>query len=327
MQAIVMTAPGNPEVLLLTEVPEPTPGPGEIIVRSTAIPVLYPEISLRSGVFPMAAALPAVFGFQAAGIVAELGPGVDPGLLGARVVVATMGGGSYAERVCVPAESATRIPDGLSSDDAAAVLMGGSVTLALLETAALTGTETVLVQAASAGIGGYLTQLAREFGAARIIATAAGAKTDRAKALGADDVIDHNDPDWPRRLPAEILGGTTIDVVFDAIGGDTAAALLDVMTPLRGRMLGYGLLSGAPAQVTAMDLMARGLTYTGCGGPAWLAGVAARRAAALDRAAAGTLRPLIDRVLPLREAAQAHRLVQDRATVGTIILRPDSIAE
>jgi NADPH:quinone reductase-like Zn-dependent oxidoreductase len=317
-----MTAPGEPEALQAREVPDPHPVAGEILVRSTAIPVLYTETLLRSGAFPIAG-LPGIFGFQTAGSVIEIGAGVDPGLLGARVVAATAGLGAYAEKVCVPAESATIIPPDLPTDSATAVLMGGSVATALLRRAALTGTETILVPVATTGVGGYLTQLARKSGAARVIATAGGAKADRARELGADEVIDHREPDWPRRL-RDLLGETTIDVVFEAFGGDIARDLLDLLTPVDGRMLGYGQLSGKPARITIADLHARGLTYTGCSGSGWLARVATTRAEVLDRAAAGRIEPLIDRVLPLDQAAQAHRLIEDRATTGTIILRPDS---
>ncbi|MBL1076663.1 zinc-binding dehydrogenase [Nocardia sp. 2] len=317
-----MTAVGGPDVLVAREVPTPQPQAGQVLIRTEAVPVLYPETLLRSGAFPLPAAMPLVFGTQAAGVVREAGAGVDTGLIGQRVLAASNAFGTYAEQVCVPAESVTPIPAGLSSIDAAAVTMGMSVALPLLDTAALTGTETVLIQAAATGIGGYLTQLAKEFGAARVIATAGGpVKADRARELGADEVIDHTDPAWPARL-AEILGGTTVDVVFDAIGGDSARILLDLMTPLRGRMLSYGFLSGAPAQVTALDLIMRGLTLTGCSGAAWLAGVDRNRAAALERAATGSITPLIDRVLPLAQANAAHQLIADRVPLGTIILQP-----
>ncbi|MQY29042.1 quinone oxidoreductase family protein [Nocardia aurantia] len=323
MQAVVMLEPGAPEVLVAREVADPHPGPGEILVETTAVPVLYPETLLRSGAFPLPVPMPVVFGFQAAGVVTGLGPGTDPALRGARVVAATAGLGGYAEKVCVPAEFATIIPDGLDTDAAAAVLMGGSVALPLLEAANLRGTETVLVQAAAAGVGGSLTQLAKRFGAAHVIATAGGAdKGDRARELGADQVLDHNDPDWPDRL-REVLGEKTIDVVFDAVGGEPAGRLLALLTPATGRMLGYGQLSGGPAAVTAADLMVAGLTYTGCAGPAWLSRVAAARPRALELAAAGALRPMLGPVLPLDQAARAHRLVEQRATAGTVILRPE----
>ncbi|WP_433733645.1 quinone oxidoreductase family protein [Nocardia sp. CA-129566] len=322
MQAIVMTGVGGPEVLVAQDVPAPHPGPGELVIRAEAIPVLFPETKLRSGEFPMPVEPPVVFGFQAAGVVIEAGAGVDAALIGRRVAVDTVGFGSYAEFVSAPASSATPIPDGLPSADAVAVLMNGSVALPLLETAALTGTETVLIEAAATGVGSALTQLAKEFGAARVIATAGGPeKCARARELGADEVIDHNAADWPALL-SEILGGTTLDVVFDSIGGTSALALLDIMTPLRGRMLSYGWLSGAPAQVSAMDLITRGLTLTGCAGPNWLAEVARARPAVLNRAATGTLAPLVDSVLPLDQAAKAHQLIEERSPMGKIILQP-----
>ncbi|MFC9895873.1 zinc-binding alcohol dehydrogenase family protein [Nocardia sp. NPDC127579] len=322
MRAIVMTGVGGPEVLVAQERPVPRPGAGELVIRVEAIPVLFPETKLRSGEFPLPVPAPLVFGFEAVGTVTEVGAGVDTGWIGQRVAVATMGFGTYAESVCVPAASATPVPEQLSADAAAAVLMGGSVALTLLAAAGLTGSETVLVQAAATGVGAALTQLAAEHGAARVIATAGSpAKLAQARKLGADEVIDHSDPDWPARL-REILGGATVDVVFDAIGGTTSAALLDLMTPLRGRMLSYGFLSGAPAQITAMDLIGRGLTLTGCAGPNWLAEVASARPAALRRAAAGTLIPLIDSVLPLSDAAAAHARIDTRAAMGAVLLRP-----
>ncbi|WP_433709947.1 quinone oxidoreductase family protein [Nocardia sp. CA-084685] len=322
MKAIVMTGVGGPEVLVAQDVAVPHPGTGELVIRAEAIPVLFPETKLRSGEFPMAVEPPVVFGFQAAGVVVEIGDGVDAALLGRRVTVATRGFGSYAEFVCAPAASVTAIPDTLTSVDAAAVLMDGSVALPLLATAALAGGETVLIEAAATGIGSALTQLAKEFGAARVIATAGGPeKSAHASALGADEVIDHNAPDWPTRL-RETLDGTTIDVVFDSIGGTTARDLLAVMTPVRGRILSYGWLSGAPAQISTADLLPYGLTLTACAGPAWLAEVSRCGTAVLNRATTGTLSPQVDSVLSLDEAAKAHQLVEQRSCIGKIVLRP-----
>ncbi|MBF6316824.1 zinc-binding dehydrogenase [Nocardia cyriacigeorgica] len=315
-----MTGTGGPEVLVAREVPEPRPEAGEVLIRTEAIPVLYPETLLRSGVFPMAAELPAVFGFQAAGEVVEVGAGADRNLVGRRVVVETAGAGSYAEFVRASAESATPIPDGVSADDAAAAVMSGSVALALLKAAHLTGTETVLVEAGATGVGSYLVQLAEQFGAARVIATAGdAAKRERARELGAAVVVDHRDDDWTDTLRAH-LGDATVDIVFDSIGGSSAARLLDVMTPGSGRMLSYGWLSGAPAQVSAGDLLPRGLTLVGCAGPAWLAGLAPHRADILDRV--HTLASSVETTLPLEDAAKAHELVESRAPLGKIILRP-----
>lgn len=322
MRAIVMTGVGGPEVLVPSEAPRPTAGTGELVVRAEAVPVLYPETVIRAGGFPTPAEPPFVFGFQAAGTVTETGAGVEPGWVGRRVVVDTNGFGAYAEYVVAPAAHATPIPDGVETTVAAAAMMSGSVAAALVDTAAPTEDETVLIEAAATGVGAYSTQYAVRRGA-RVIATAGGpAKAAQARKLGAAEVIDHNDPAWTDHL-RDVLAATTLDVVFDAIGGPATPALLDLMTPVRGRMLSYGFLSGGPAPITAIDLVTRGLTLIGCAGPAWLGKVAGHRAQVLDEVAAGTLEPLLDQVLPLDQAARAHELIDQRATFGTIVLRPN----
>ncbi|MFI9532417.1 zinc-binding alcohol dehydrogenase family protein [Nocardia fusca] len=323
MQAIVMTNTGGPEVLVPREAPEPTPGPGEVVIRTEAIPVLYPETQLRSGAFPMASPPPVVFGFQAAGEVIAVGEGIGPEHLGRRVVADTDGTGSYAELVRARADATTPIPAGVTAADAAAVTMSGSVALALLEAAALTGAETVLIEAGATGVGAYLVQLAREFGAARVIATAGGPeKIRRARELGADEVIDHRHEHWPGELREE--AGRTVDIVFDSLGGTSAAALLDIMTPGSGRMLSYGWLSGEPARISAADLIPHGLTLTGCSGPAWHGRVGRARAAILERVPA--LAAPVETILPLDRAAAAHELLESRAPLGKIILRPGPAA-
>ncbi|MGW6376660.1 quinone oxidoreductase family protein [Rhodococcus sp. NPDC055112] len=322
MRAIVMTSVGGPEVLVEQDVPAPQPGAGEVVIRAEAIGVHFAETQLRSGIFPSPAVTPFVFGGEAAGTVVEVGEGVDRGMIGARVIATTDGTGAYAERVVAAAAATVLVPGGLSLTDAVAVAVPGAVALTLLRAAALRGGEVVLVEAAATGVGAYLTQLAGEFGAARILATAGrDDKRERARSFGADEVIDHSDPEWSGRV-LEVLGDATIDVAFESIGGESAARLLDLMTPLQGRMLFYGLLSGRPPAIGPMDLMPRGLTLTGCGGQAWLGHVAAARAEILERAAAGTLTPVVDSILPLGDAALAHQKIEKRAAMGKMILAP-----
>ncbi|MFI5498639.1 zinc-binding alcohol dehydrogenase family protein [Nocardia asteroides] len=321
MQAIVMTETGTPEVLVPRDVPAARPGAGQVLVRAEAIPVLYPETLMRSGAFPFPAPLPAVFGFQAAGTIVELGAGADSALLGARVVAATAGSGSYAEYVTTAAESVTVIPDGLATDLAAATQMPGSVALALFATAHLSPDATVLVEAAATGVGSCLTQLCAAAGA-RVIATAGGpAKAALARKHGAAEVVDHSVPGWADQLRT-VLAGTTVDIVFDSIGGDSVTPLLDLITPRTGRILSYGWLAGVPTQLTAVELILRGLTLTGCAGPDWLTDVARHRGAALAAAAQGGLSVAIDAVLPLADAAAAHHALERRTALGTILLRP-----
>jgi NADPH:quinone reductase len=322
MKAIVMTSTGGPEVLVRQEVPTPRPAENEVLIRVEAAAVLFVETQLRSGVFPLPGATPAVFGTQAAGVVIEVGSAVDESMIGTRVLLAGMGIGAYAEQVCAPALSAAPIPEGLSAVDAVAVTMGGSVALTLLDRAQLTGLETVLIEAAGTGVGGYLTQLAKKRGASQIIATAGSSHNrERARTLGADHVVDHSNIEWPRRM-RELLNDNTIDVAFESLGGETAAAVLDSMTPLVGRMLFYGLLSGAPAAISSQDLLARGLTLTGCGGPVWLSRVAAARTDILQMAADGEITPLIDSVIPLELARYAHEQIEKRNAKGMFVLTP-----
>ncbi|MEU1980443.1 zinc-binding dehydrogenase [Nocardia sp. NPDC019395] len=319
MRAIVMTGTGGPEVLVPRKVPRPHPDAGEVLIRAAAIPVLYPETQLRSGAFPIAAPPPVVFGYQAAGEIVDVGAGVARDLVGRRVVAATAGFGSYAEFSCARAENAIPIPDSVSTEDAAAAMMSGSVALALLERANLTGSETVVVEAGATGVGSYLIQLAREFGAAYVIATAGGpAKIEHARALGADQVIDHREDGWTGALRESAPG--TVDIVFDSLGGDSAAALLPAMTPGSGRMLSYGWLTGAPAQVSAADLIAGGLTLTACAGPAWQERTNRARPDILPRVPG--LAPQAVTTLPLEQAARAHDLVESRALLGKVILQP-----
>lgn len=327
MRAIVMRETGGPEVLEATEVPAPTAADGQVLVRTEAVGTHFAETRMRAGTLTgMASALPSVPGWEAAGTVTAVGDGVDAELIGTRVTVMAVGGtGSYAEYVAVPAAGVVPVPEGVSATDAVAVASQGAVALGLLRSARLTGREQVLVEAAAGATGGYLVQLAREHGAARIIGTAGSeAKREFARTLGADAVVDHRDPGWPAAVRTA-AGDRGVDVVFESIGGASAGALLDAMAPA-GRMLYYGRLTDEPPAITPDDLFFRGLTLVGCGGMpgdgAWYDRVMSLRAEVLQRAATGRIRPLVDSVLPLADAADAHRLLESRQNLGKIILTP-----
>jgi NADPH2:quinone reductase len=318
VRAIVIHETGGPEVLKLENVPDPEPGPGQVLIRTEAIGVSHTEAALRAGGFPLPATLPAVYGFEAAGVVIDAAHGVDKTLTGRRVVMMNTGLGSYAEYAAAPVDTLAFIPDGMSSTDAVAVANFGAVALCLLRKANLNGTETVLVEAAAGGVGGYLTQLAHELGAKTVIGTA-GRKIKReyASSIGADQVIDHSDPDW-----ADQLNDDSVDAVFDSFSGDSTGKLITKLAPGSGRIMLYGYLQGPPT-ITAMDLLRRGLTLAGCAGmPGWLDRVLAARDDVFRLVADGHLTPRIDSVLPLEEAASAHRRFDDRAAIGKIILTP-----
>ncbi|MFJ4650692.1 zinc-binding alcohol dehydrogenase family protein [Nocardia sp. NPDC088792] len=326
MKAIVLHEPGGPEALRLQEIPVPEADAGQVLVRTEAIGVSFHETLMRAGVFPMPSGPPATFGFEAVGVVTAVGDEVDAGLIGQRVFVMYGGGGqfgsgTYAEYCTAPVATLTPIPEDLPGPDALTLGVQGAVALALFHTAGLTGAENVLIEVAGSGIGAYLTQLVRDRGAHRIVATAGtSAKRDRAKALGADVVVDHTDPAWPEQVRAA-LGAERLDLVFESLGGP-GTELLDTLTPGTGRILLYGLLNGAP-DYTPLDLLIRGLTVVGCGGlTGWADRVAAARTEAFALASAGLLTPLIEEVLPLAAAAEAHRRLENRTATGKLVLVP-----
>lgn len=266
---------------------------------------------MRAGVYPLE--LPAVFGAEAAGTVDEVGDGVDPALVGTEVVAVTGGTGSYAEFAVVAEGMLTRVPVGLSTTDALASAAPGAVALALLRAAEIRGGETVLVEGGSGKIGGYLVRHAREAGAGRIVATA-GAGAERVRELGADLVLDHRDPEWT-------AGVGEVDVVFEMLGGEVAGKLLDVTAP-GGKVLLYGMMSGQPPVLDPSTVLSRGLRLIGCGGPVWARQVLGAHYPEFVALAAtgGTHLVEVDEILPLGEAAEAHRRIE--AGARRILLRP-----
>jgi NADPH:quinone reductase-like Zn-dependent oxidoreductase len=287
----------------------------------------FAEVRIRAGAFlPLRpASLPEVVGIEAVGVVTETGDGADVALLGTRVAVALVEGtGTYAEYVAAPVEQTMPVPDGVTATDAVAVGLQGALALSLLRAARPAEHEHLLIEAAGGAVGGYLVQLAREYHPGRVIATAGSpAKREHALRLGADVVIDHSDPDWPDRVP-DALEGEGLGIVFESIGGPSAARLLDTLTTGTGRMVFYGMLSGEAPPITPADLLYRGLSLIGYGGRpgTGLERIKAGHAEVLDRLATGRLRPLIDSVLPLADAAKAHQRFEDHAVIGKIVLVP-----
>jgi NADPH:quinone reductase-like Zn-dependent oxidoreductase len=304
---MVLRRTGGPEELRLEDVPVPTPGDGQLLVRTEAIGMSYYETLLRRGVFPFPEGIPAVFGFEAAGTVTEVGDGVDATLVGSRVVAFDMSGGAYAEFMAVSSDAATVIPDGLSSADALAIAAQATTAAVVLDQSGLVKGETVLIESAAGSVGGYLAQLARRNGAGRIIGTAGGPrKIEYARKLGFfDEIVDHNVDGWQARVP------TGIDIIFECIGGESAKLLVPALTAGTGRMVPYGLISGSRPAVDKEHLV-----------DVRMEAPAEVRREVLDLAVRGELRPLIDSTLPLAEAAKAHQRFADRVATGKIVLVP-----
>jgi NADPH2:quinone reductase len=322
MRQVQIDTYGGPEVLRLVEVPDPRPGPGQIVVRTAAAGITFVETQVRAGRPPWPGpgpALPVVLGNGVAGEVVATGAGVDASLLGQRVVTATGGFGGYADHVVVNVADPVPIPDGLEPGEAVALLADGRTALALARAAALTPADRVLVTAAAGGVGSLLVQLARVAGVKQVVAAAGSArKLALARDLGADVAVDYTQAGWADVVRAATGG---LDVVFDGVGGQIGRAALGLVAP-GGRYLRYGAASGSMTDLS--DSAQREVTV--------IAGQSVVRSPednrelvvqALAAAASGRLRPVIGQTFPLSRASDAHAAIEARATIGKTLLIPE----
>ncbi|MBT2413954.1 zinc-binding dehydrogenase [Streptomyces sp. ISL-12] len=324
MRAVRFHAYGSPDVLRVDEVPVPQPGPGQVLVRVTAAGVGFADVQIRAGLMRQTALpdLPMPFspGFEVAGTVAAAGPGVDPTTVGRRVVGAPAGGG-YAELALVSADAALPCPDALDDHTALALLGQGTTAVGVTRAAALHAGDTVLVEAAAGGVGSLLVQLARRAGATVIGAARGEKKLAAAEQLGAHIVIDYTAPDWHEQ--ARDAAGGSVQVVLETTGGPVSAAAFDLLTPGTGRMVIYGTASGQAPRFDPLAVYHRGVSVTGFASMALAPDQQARlRDEAFGLAAVGELEPVIGTVLPLSQAAAAHRAFEERATIGKTVLTP-----
>jgi NADPH:quinone reductase len=322
MKAIVMERFGAPEVLVQREVEDPRLGPDDALIAVGFSNVTFVETQIRAGTAPRASMLPklpAVPGNGVGGVVAEVGSDVADDLIGARVVSTTGGTGGYAELAAVPAAGLIDVPDALAMDDAVALLADGRTAVGLIERAAIRPGETVLVEAAAGGVGSLLVQLAKRAGA-RVVAAAGGEdKLQAARSLGADVAVDYRAPAWAAEAK-NVLNGTGLNVVFDGVGGTIGRTALDLLGP-GGRLCAFGMASGEFLSVSEDELKDRGVSLVRGAVPD-PARMAALSAEAIRLAAGGELRPVIGQKLPLARAADAHRAIEARATIGKTLLVP-----
>ncbi|MEV6522752.1 zinc-binding dehydrogenase [Longispora sp. NPDC051575] len=312
MRAVWLREFGGPEVLVAGDAPEPVPGPGQVLVEVAFANITFVETQFRAtGAGPYRPVLPMIPGNGVGGLVAAVGAGVDPALVGTRVVTSLGGSGGYAERAAVDAAQLIPVPDGVPLDVAVALLADGRTATALVRAAAPRPGERVLVEAAAGGVGTLLVQLARAAGATVVAAVGGPRKAQVARDLGAETVVDYTAPGWTDEAGP-------VDVVFDGVGGEIGRAAFGLLGR-GGRMFTYGLASGAWADIPAAEAAERGVTvHAGSlGGPAEMR---AFTLDALGEAAAGRLRPLIGQRFPLEKAADAHAAMGARATVGKTLL-------
>jgi NADPH:quinone reductase len=322
MLAIQATKAGGPEVLEAVDLPIPEPGPGQLRIRHHAIGLNFIDTYQRSGLYPMR--LPAVLGQEAAGVVDAVGEGVAGWSIGDRVAYSGQMG-AYAVFHVVQADRALRLPDSISFDTAAAALLKGMTAEFLLHRCyPLKAGETILVHAASGGVGTILVQWAKAIGAVVIGTVGSAAKAKLARDNGCDHVILYRDEDVPARV-REITDGQGVRVAYDSVGKDTFEGTLASLGR-RGVFVSFGNASGPAPAVEPRRLMAAGSLFltrpTLYDYTATAEDLAASAAALFEVIASGTVKIEIGQTFPLSEARRAHEALEGRETVGASLLIP-----
>jgi NADPH2:quinone reductase len=326
MKAVQFTRFGPPDVLELVELPTPQPAAGEVLVRVHAAGVNFFEVLMRADHYAVTPSLPMFPGVEVAGVVERLGEGADPSLLGARVAVPLFaigrGYGGYAEFVAVDGKSVAPLPDAVSFEDAAALMVQGLTALYLARQGHLAG-RVAVVNAAGGGVGSLLVQLARREGAGMVIAAAGSAeKRALAVSLGADLAVDYTADGWPASAKAA-TGGIGADVIYDMVGGEVTKASIEALAP--GGTLMFGAMGrftldradvermlGANQSLKGFSLLPL-LTSQGF----W------RDLSTLFELAANNALTVVQGGrFPLAEAAEAHRAIESRTVTGKVVLVP-----
>ncbi|MFD4595361.1 zinc-binding dehydrogenase [Streptomyces rubiginosohelvolus] len=333
MHAVRLHTFGPAENLVYERTEDPVPGPGQVRIAVAAAGVHLLDTVLRegeAGPFPAPVGLPTVPGREVAGTVDSVGEGTDPGLLGRRVVAHLgMAPGGYAELTVTEADRLHEIPEGLDAAAAVAMIGTGRTTLGILGFTPLGPDSVVVVTAAAGGIGTLIVQYARNAGATVIALAGGPAKVARATENGAGLALDYTHPDWPLRAREYLdTAGLRATVVYDSVGGTTARAAVGLLGPGGQHVVygwsGEGLRDGEPLTFTAAELPERSITSASVLGPKMIergGGLRALETRALAEAAAGRLRPAVQR-FPLAEAAAAHRALETRGTMGKVVLEP-----
>ncbi len=317
MRAIQMTEFGGPEVLKLTELPRPEPGPEEVLIRVTRAGLNFADTHTRTNSYVQKATLPLVPGGEVAGIREDTG----------ERVVALVGTGGYAEYAAAPEERVFPIPSELDDGLALAMIVQGTTAWHLYRTSGRVAEgESVVVHAAAGGVGSLAVQLGHPLGAGRVIATASSEeKRALALELGADVAIDPAPEGLTERL-IEANGGRPVDVVFEMSGGEVFEASYDALARF-GRIVAYGIASQQPNAVATGSLLRHSRGVVGfylfhCLGRPGMFGDALSEL--FERALKGELRAVVGHTYPLAQAAQAHIDLRERRTTGKLLLDPSA---
>jgi NADPH2:quinone reductase len=321
MRAVQITRFGGPEVLELADVADPEPAQDQVLIRVARSGMNFADTHTRENSYLARQSLPLIPGAEVGGTVQR-----DAGALSAGTrVVAMLPSGGYAELVAAPLETTFPIPEGLDEGAALALLTQGLTAWHLLRTSAKLGDgEAVVVHSAGGGVGSLAVQLARAFGAGRVIATASsGRRRELALELGADVAVDVGVDDLIGAL-RDANGGAGVDVVLEAAGGDVFDASLEALAPF-GRLVVYGISSREQRRVSNAKLLRTSRGVVGF----WLAHCVGREemmqvplSDLFARAARGELRTIVGATYPLSEVRRAHEDLQGRRTSGKLLLDP-----
>ena len=314
----------GPSGLRVDELPEPEPGPGEVVIEVRAAGVNFPDVLLSYGKYQFKPPTPFVPGGEAAGVGAAVGAGVTGVAVGDRAVV-TMVHGAFAERVVVPAEAVLRVPAAVSFEVAAATLLTYATTWhALVDRAGLRAGETLLVLGAAGGVGIAAVEIGKLLGARVIAAASSAEKLAFCRAHGADETIDYVREDL-KESAKRLTRGTGADVIYDPVGGAfTDAALRSIAWA--GRYLVVGFANGEIPKIPLNLVLLKGCQIVGVFWGAFVAREPARHRANAERifaaVAAGELRPHVDATLPFARAGEALARMERREVMGKLVLVP-----
>lgn len=324
MKVVKFEEYGGPEVLQYTESEQPKPKAHEVLIEVKAVGVNYADTARREGKYVVPTELPYIPGSEAAGIVVETGSEVTRFKAGDRVV-ALIESAAYAEYAAIPEQVLTPVPEGVSFEEAVALPLQGLSAYHILKTMGrLEPGETVLIHAAAGGVGTIAVQLAKLFGAGKIIATASTEeKLFHAEKMGATHLVNYSEEGWVQRVK-EITEGKGVDVALEMVGGSVFNETLKTLAPF-GRLVIFGAASGEQAVFAPGQLMKRNQSVIGFFLPQIMRNQELFQKSfqeLLEYMNNGQLKLTIGGAYPLEQAADVHKLLQSRKTIGKLVLKP-----
>ena len=323
MHAITFAEPGGPEVLEWTKVPDPTPGPGEVIIDVTATAVNRADLLQRQGHYPPPPGASDILGLECSGTISSVGAAISLDHIGEKVV-ALLAGGGYAQKVAVPIGQVMSVPTGLSLVESAALPEAACTVWSNLDmTANLSEGEWLLVHGGGSGIGTMAIQIGRALGARVAVTAGSQEKLDMCARLGADILINYREQDFVEVIRGE-TGGRGANVILDNMGGSYLDRNVNALAR-EGRLLIIGLQGGVSAELNISTLLAKNASVHATALRGRPESEKAAICSQVERNVwpwlhSGVVRPVIDRVLPLKDAGYAHSVIADGGATGKVVL-------